>query len=182
MNKDVGKLVVRAAAGAVLLGLVGWFSLGLEARHLPGDDKITVPTFLSRYVGQGNTRRLTSPDQSDMDRLADLIADRVIRRLEERGAIDGPEGQPGQPGQPARDSVEAVLSGQCAGCHTGAKARGGFALFSGPGLLQKDVDRWLVYDRVSHEDPSQVMPPAPKAPLSPEQTAKVREWARQARR
>jgi hypothetical protein len=158
------------AAGSLLL---------LAGVVAAADEKILVPLFQYSSVSprqptaaqQQQKLDLELTDES-LDKLADLIIDRMIQRGLFGGEIKAASLQAG---------FEPDLRASCKGCHSGASSKKGFQIFDDEGKLQPltRLQRWELWDRVQRTDEGQ-MPPKPKPPLKAQTVGKLRDWARQA--
>lgn len=74
-----------------------------------------------------------------------------------------------------------ILSNRCAGCHTGATAKGKFQIFSAAGRLNKSVSKFDVWESVDESRMPKQAQKDPKAKLPASEIATLRAWYKQSR-
>jgi hypothetical protein len=137
-----------------------------------------LPRFIFKYAGQTGGQLGDAYSAEDLDAFAERIAGKVVDKLIERGLAEGDA--PGRGGAGQGPAHVRALAQHCASCHTaGQNPKGGYALFDKDGILDEEKDFWAIYDRVTHEDPDQRMPPPPKQPLDDGAVQALRDRARQ---
>lgn len=168
--------------------------------HVHQAVQVAQPLFLYRYSAVQASSELT---QDQIDLIASRTADEVVKRLKSQGigvtptnppvepAPTNPPVEPTNPPPPAKipvsidpgtDAGIRVLANRCAACHTGPASKGKFPIFGLDGKLDPTLtlESWVkMLDRSTHEDPTKVMPPAPKPVLTVEEVVALKQKIRE---
>jgi len=103
------------------------------------------------FAPQQPVQQVQQPVQQEKQPDIDELIDRIERRVRERSGERNPEpdGPPPVPGvRAAADTPLTILKASCYGCHSGARPRGDFLIFSGADILSPRLDRAAVVDAI----------------------------------
>lgn len=125
-----------------------------------------VPALQAAVPQQPAVQHQPAQQAAKTDNEIDSLIDRIEKRVQERNRFQNqqqePEGPPPVPGA-NQLAARSIITERCAECHTGQAAKGGFQLFSAPGVPSNTADVETAWDAIRGGR----MPPRSRQPLSP---------------